>query len=638
MQGMNCCANRPARPAKPKETITVRGLCPLKLSWIQCVNSLAGLSEREGLCLFIPGCDSMDLRKRGEGWCHLKELPLRITLLGIASQYVHSSLAPYCLKAGLKAYAALPHEAHVVEGTVNEPPVGLLDRIFVSRPDLLGISCSIWNITAVAGLLPPLRAALPNCVIVLGGPEVSFHAEKTLKACPEADFIISGEGERPLAMLADALCGAGGTEEIPGLCFRENGGVRANPPADPNGEWPSPVGSEYLRALNGRIAYIETSRGCPFSCAFCLSGRGDRPRACSLDRAFREILLLANSGTQTIKFVDRTFNADRARAKALLRFIAGEAGKGIPGPVVFHFEIAGDLLDGETLEIISAAPPGLFRFEIGLQSIQEDTLRRVRRRTDMKRLIEMTRRLIACGRARVHLDLIAGLPGESLEMFLRGFDAAYLLRPHELQLGFLKLLHGSAMREEPETYPCAFDPLPPYEVMSTPSMSGEDLSALHLMERALDRMHNSGRFMGTLKYLTGEAGIRPCELFLLLGKAIRAEEEGRGPLSLDALTNLVYARLTEYLPEQAGLLRNLILTDRLASTKTSVLPAALRQEGKGLHEARRILSRLFPRTAGVPRAVGLLSEQGGSKAVFCDYVRKDPVTGQYPVNAVRLPL
>ncbi len=567
-----------------------------------------------------------------------KGLPLRITLLGIASQYVHSSLAPWCLQAGLKAYAALPHEALVVEGTVNEPPEGLKNRVISTAPDLLGISCTIWNIRTISGLLPPLRAALPDCVIVLGGPEVSFCAEETLCALPEADYVISGEGELPFARLADALGGIGRLKEVPGLYFREDGRIRANPPMDQSGEWPSPVGPGYLQALNGRIAYIETSRGCPFSCAFCLSGRGDRPRACSLDRACEEILLLANSGTQTVKFVDRTFNADRERAKVLLRFIAGEAGKGIPGSVVFHFEIAGDLLDEETLDIISFSPPGLFRFEIGLQSMDETTLRRVRRRTDMKRLTDMTGRLIACGRARVHLDLIAGLPGETLHMFLRGFDEAFLLRPHELQLGFLKLLHGSAMREEPETYPCAFDPLPPYEVKSTPFMSEGDMSDLHIIEHALDKLYNSGRFIGTLKYLTGDAGIRPSELFFLLGEAIRTEEEGRGPLSLDALTNLIYARLAERLPGEAGLLRDLMLTDRLASTKTSVLPAALKQEGTGLHEARQILFRLFPRTAGVPRAVGLLSEQGGSKAVFCDYVQKDPVTGLYPVNSADLPL
>ncbi len=563
--------------------------------------------------------------------------PLRITLLGIASQYIHSSLAPWCLKAGLTAHAAAPHEAHVVEGTVNEPKEGLLDRVISTAPDLLGISCYIWNIMTVAGLLPRIRAALPECAVVLGGPEVSFCAEETLGAFPEADYVISGEGEMALSRLADALCRLGSLGEVPGLYFLEGGLLRANPPMEQKGEWSSPVGPEYLQALNGRIAYIETSRGCPFSCAFCLSGRGDRPRACSLERACDEILALAHSGTRTVKFVDRTFNADKGRAKAILRFIAGESGKGIPGEICFHFEIAGDLLDDETLDIISAAPPGLFRFEIGLQSMNETTLRRVRRRTDMKRLTDMTGRLIACGRARVHLDLIAGLPGETLQMFLRGFDEAFLLRPHELQLGFLKLLHGSAMRDEPETYPCAFDPLPPYEVRSTPFMSAEDLSDLHLMERALDKTHNSGRFTGTLRYLTGEVDFRPCELFLLLGRAIREKEEGGRPLSLDALTNLVYACLAERLPGDAVLLRDLMLLDRLASTPTSVLPAALKQRETGLREVKRTLSLLFPRKAGVSRAIGLLSSQDGVRVAFCDYLLKDPVTGLYPVQVVRMP-
>ncbi len=570
----------------------------------------------------------MSLGRRGPG------RPLRVTLLGINSQYVHSSLAPWCLKAGLTAYARAEHKAAVVEGTVNEPPEGLLGRVAATGPDLVGISCYIWNIRTVAALLPSLKAAMPDCAIVLGGPEVSFRAESTLRDFPDADFLIAGEGEQPLAMLADALCGLGVLETVPGLCRREGDTVIAQAPCQHQGEWPTPYCPAYFEALGGRIAYVETSRGCPYSCAFCLSGREDRPRSLPLERAYKEILLLANSGTVTVKFIDRTFNAERTRAKAILRFILHHAGREIPTGVCFHFEIAGDLLDEETLEIIKSSPPGLFRFEIGLQSMDESVLRGVRRWTDMALLKGNVTQLIASGRARVHLDLIAGLPGEDLEGFARGFDAAYRLRPQELQLGFLKLLHGSAMREEPERYPCAFDPLPPYEVRATPWLGTEGLETLHTVERALDRLHNSGRFRSTLAYLTGEAGLRPFDLFLLLGQAIREGEEGGRPLSLDALTGLVYGYLSARFPGEAAALRDLMLRDRLASTPTSVLPECLRAREPRLREAKRALSRLYPRKAGVTRAVGWLCAGSETGVVFCDYERRDPVSGLYPVRGV----
>ena len=306
---------------------------------------------------------------------------------------------------------------------------------------------------------------------------------------------------------------------------------------------------------------------------------------------------------------------------------------------VRHFALQpGDLLDDDTLALIEEAPAGLFQFEIGLQSMDETTLRRVRRGTDMAHLTRQVTRLIRCGKAHVHLDLIAGLPGEGLEAFARGFDAAFALRPHALQLGFLKLIHGSAMRREQDLFPCDFDPLPPYQVRSTPWLSEEDLAVLKTAERALDKLYNSGRFTRTLRFLTGEGGLEPFALFLALGTSITQAEcaAAEGRLSLEALTNCVYYRLSELMPDSLPLLRDLMLQDRLATTSTSVFPACLKRKEPRLQAVKRALKSRFPRPEGVTRAIGFLYAGEEDRVVFCDYIKdgRHPVTNEYALQYV----
>lgn len=562
--------------------------------------------------------------------------PLSIQLLGISSQYVHASLAPWCLKKGLESYAKAPYTARVVEGTVNERPEQVLNRVAEVRPRVLAICCYIWNISYIRALLPRLRAVLPDTIMVLGGPEVSYRAEDALRSLPEADYLIAGEGELPLAKLLDALAGRGERDDVPGLCCRTARGLMLKPPYIHPAMPPSPIGSEYIEALQGRIAYLETSRGCPYSCAFCLSGRGEKLREQPLEEAFQDLLALAGSGAKTIKLVDRTFNANRRRAETILRFLSDKAKEGvIPPGITFHFEVAGDLLDEGTLAVVAGAPRGLFQFEIGLQSMDEDTLKAIRRKTDLDKWEHRVRKLIEAGTAHVHLDLIAGLTGEDLAAFIRGFDRVYALRPQALQLGFLKLIHGCAMREEPETYPCAFDPNPPYQVLSTPWMSKEDLDSLAVAETALNRLHNSGRFPRTLHYLTYTLGLAPYQLFFNLGQAIL--EAGDAAQSLDGLTNLLYGELARRYPEEETRLYDLLLLDRLASIPTTVLPRCLKRKDKRFFQVKRALEQRFPRPHGTARAVAFVYH-GAERAVFCDYAPelKDPVTELYPVAEVGL--
>lgn len=563
----------------------------------------------------------------------------QVALVAINSQYVHSALAPWCLKEGLRAYARQPHQAEVFEGTVNEAPDRLIQALVATKPDLLGLCCYIWNIEYVATLLPRLRAALPDSTIVLGGPEVSFRPEQVLQGFEAADFVIIGEGERPLAALVDALYAGGDVSSVPGLCRRTTAGPVSTAPQGQAKLPNMPDYAQMAQQLSGRLAYIETSRGCPYACAFCLSGREDPLRFWPLEQAHAAILTLASSGARTIKFVDRTFNAGKQRAVQILRFIHLQLGEGIPNGLTFHFEIAGDLIDQAFLDAVQAAPPGLFQFEIGLQSMDENTLHLVRRTTDMGLLRRQLQKLIDMGRAKVHLDLIAGLPEEDLDQFIRGFDQAYAMKPQMLQLGFLKLLHGSAMREDPVSYPLRFDQRAPYQVIQTPSLSAQDLNTLAITEFALDKLHNAGRFQQTLAFLTGPCSLSPFSLFFRLGLVMKAAQDALGVgifLSLDQLSQAVYQALVQMLPQHEGRLRDLMVIDRLCSTPTAKLPSFLRRSDPRFFRAKRALDSLYPRPQGLHRGLAFLYAGQKEQLIFCDYQSRHPVTGLFPYTRLDL--
>ena len=240
----------------------------------------------------------------------------RITaaIAALNSKYIHSALAPWYLLAGVAAYCGQNVSASVVEGTVNEELTAVAARIINKNPDVVGLGCYIWNIAFIRKLLPVIKDALPDAVVVLGGPEVSYSAGNILREEPLVNYVLSGEGEKPFAFLLNALANGASPDNIPGLCFRRGGDIVISPPCSSDEDPPHPYSAAYLAALGGRIAYLETSRDCPFSCAFCLSGREGSVRYFDIDRAKKDLLLLAGSGTQTVKLVDRTFNANRARS------------------------------------------------------------------------------------------------------------------------------------------------------------------------------------------------------------------------------------------------------------------------------------------------------------------------------------
>ncbi|MBQ2823466.1 MAG: DUF4080 domain-containing protein [Oscillospiraceae bacterium] len=548
---------------------------------------------------------------------------MKVVFVALNSKYSHASLAPWCLLAGIKKYAESDVEAFVCEGTVNEKEDVLFERVMGFEADLIGFCTYIWNVKTVLKLAERVKKARPGIVIVLGGPEVSYNAEDVLLKNDFVDCVVSGEGEEPIARLCDCLSLK---REIPdgyGICRRSGEGIIVNPPFISPEEPPSPYCDEFYEALGSRMPYIETSRGCPYSCAFCLSGRCGGVRFFDIERAKSEIISLAKKTASVVKFVDRTFNANKSRAKEIFRFICENYGREIPSGVCFHFEIAGDILDDETIELLNNAPHGAIQLEIGMQSFNEKTLSYINRKTDTEKLKKNILRLTERKNIHIHIDLIAGLPYEGMDSFADSFNTGFFLGADMLQMGFLKLLHGADMREESEKYPCEFADEPPYEVLSTPWLSREEMEILHKTEDALDRLCNSGRFKRTVEYIIAVSGKTPFEIFRDFG--IYAAEKGTAKISLDDYTALVLSYFSKQDGVDGRVLRDKMVCDRFATNSFGLLPETLKiHDPDLLNKARQHLNsnESTRQQRGIKRALAVLyseSEDGRYCGVYADY-------------------
>ena len=545
-------------------------------------------------------------------------------ICALNSKYIHSCLAPWCLLSACKSYCKANHSITVLEGTVNENQDKLSERILAGNAAAICFSCYIWNIEKVLYLCERIKLAKPETVIILGGPEVAYRQKDVLENNSFVDFVLSGEGEIVLPKLLDFLFGGLSPVKLDGVSLRENGElIIKNEVIGDSFDYPSPYTEEYFASLGGRIAYIESSRGCLFGCAYCLSGRCGKVKYRSLDDTKREILLLASSGTKTVKFIDRTFNCDNNRAVEILRFIRENIGTVIPEGVCFHFEINAEILKDSFIDEVARFPRGAVQFEAGIQSTNAATLAAIGRRSDKVRLFSSIGRLVALGNCHIHTDLIAGLPCESLESFVAGFNECYALGANMLQLGFLKLLHGSPLREG--SYNCTFSSNPPYEVVSTPTMSKADIESLRTAERELDRLHNSGRFTRTLCYLLEATGFTPFELFCFIGERL-----AEASLHLDLYTDKLYGIFSALDSIEAERLRDCMLYDRIATNNSGIIPKSLYRGDIRLRRVKHMLSLEYPPEKGISRSVGVLYTE--KKVIFCDYGKKDAVTGEYGVT------
>lgn len=506
---------------------------------------------------------------------------MKTVIVALNSKYIHSSLAPWYLKAACGEGCG---EVRVHEGTINENLEQILSSIYLEKADVVAFSCYIWNISHVMKLAESLKRLVPGIVIVLGGPEVSYDVQDFMEENSFIDHIISGEGERPFRQLLEQLkTGEDDLDGINGLAYRKAGRIYFNNTGKESETLDgiiSPYSEEMLSAIKGRIAYFEASRGCPFSCSYCISSISSSVRRFSTERVEEDLEKLVKSGVRQIKFVDRTFNCNKTMAKEILSSIIIRYRS---SGVNFHFEAAADLFDDEMLNLLSEAPAGLIQLEMGIQTANETALKEINRKTDLDKLSSNIIRLMNMRNMNIHLDLIAGLPFEDIHSFRKSFNFAFGFHPHQLQLGFLKLLKGSGLRRNSEMYGYKFRKYAPYEVLCSSSLSYEELLELKGIEEMLERYYNSGRFFASLKFLLSYFK-SPYEFFQEIDRLYRE----KGGYSRSVPGRELYAILLEYC-RTAGLdakrLNDLLRFDFFVSDNSGNLPCGLdRRIEKGFRE------------------------------------------------------
>lgn len=423
---------------------------------------------------------------------------MKTLLIAINAKYIHSNLAVYSLKASAGQWK---DEVEIAEYTINHLREDILADIYRRKPDVAAISCYIWNMEYVQSLLKDLKKVLPEVDIWLGGPEVSYDCEEVLVREPSVRGIMAGEGESTFRELLGWYHGEGSLAEIKGLVYRDEAGkfcrtgVREYEKLD---ELPFVYGD--MTKFQNRIIYYESSRGCPFSCSYCLSSIDKRVRFRSLPLVKKELAFFLEQKVPQVKFVDRTFNVNHARTKELLRFIK-ENDNGITN---FHFEISADLLDDEEIGLLNSLRPGLVQLEIGVQSTDGQVLTAIHRAVDFDVIVDKVRRIQKGRNVHQHLDLIAGLPYGTLKEFRSSFNDVYSLRPQQFQLGFLKVLKGSEMGRRAEEFGVVRTDRPPYEVLSTDWLSYGEVLKIKGIEEMVEVYYNSWQFARTVELLTEE--------------------------------------------------------------------------------------------------------------------------------------
>lgn len=423
-------------------------------------------------------------------------------LVAVNARFSHTNLAVRSLKLALDA-AGIP--AAFVEYTINQPVREILADIVSRAPDRLLFSCYIWNIRQVEQLGSEFRALFPDIPILLGGPEVSFDPEDRLARYGWADGILCGEGELIIAQVL--------SEPHPRGIFR------ASRFADLDA-LPFPYSD--LASLPNRVLYYESSRGCPYGCSYCLSSADRTVRFRSLPLVFDDLQKLLDARVMQVKFVDRTFNLRPDRASAIWQYLAAHDN----GYTSFQMELGGDLTTPDQLRLLQTVRPGLFQFEIGVQSTCAAALAAAARPTDLQTLRDNVCTVGAFGNIHQHLDLIAGLPLEGFERFAQSYDEVFAMRPHQLQLGFLKLLRGSRLYEQREQYGLVYSETPPYEILQTPQLSFHEICRIKRVEEMTELYYNSGRFQNQLACLLRDCP-SPFRMFLALSERMPAQNVGK---------------------------------------------------------------------------------------------------------------
>ena len=548
---------------------------------------------------------------------------MKIILAACNAKYIHSNLAVYDLQAYARQY-----QQHILlkEYTINQQKDEIMKDLYEEKPDVICFSCYIWNISFVKELAEDLKKVLPSVPFWAGGPEVSFDAEAFLAANPAFDGVMVGEGEETFLELAGYYVDhEKSLEQIRGIAFRKENQVLHNGWREIMDLSKVPFPYKDLQDFDHRIIYYESSRGCPFSCSYCLSSVDKKLRFRSLDLVRKELQFFLDHKVPQVKFVDRTFNCKHDHAMAIWKYIV-EHDNGVTN---FHFEIAADLLREEELELMATMRPGLIQLEIGVQSTNLQTLEAIRRKTDFSRICQIVERIHSFGNIHQHLDLIAGLPYEDYDSFHHSFNDVYALRPQQFQLGFLKVLKGSLMKQMEKEYGIVHKEKEPYEVLSTNWITYEDVLNLKKVENMVEVYYNSGQFENSLKYVET---LFPDSFTMYEALGRFYEQKGYDCISHNRLRR--YEILLEFIESlkqgdvQKGadaLVLDLYLREKLKSR-----PSFAKDQKA---EEKKIWA--YRKQENIPKTAHIQVFWDGRVLLF-DYEKKDPLTGNALTEEIRL--
>ena len=542
---------------------------------------------------------------------------MKILLAACNAKYIHSNLAVYNLKSCSGKYSP---QVVIREYTINQIKDEILKDIYLEQPDVICFSCYIWNISFVKELVPDLKKILPDADFWAGGPEVSYDAEQFLRKNPAFFGVMVGEGEETFQELAGYYIERKpeNLKEIRGVAFRNKDKV----PDIVHTGWRElmdlskvPFAYQDLAEFKNRIIYYESSRGCPFSCSYCLSSIDKKLRFRDVELVKKELQFFIDHKVPQVKFVDRTFNCKHDHAMAIWRYIT-EHDNGVTN---FHFEISADLLREEELALMKTMRPGLIQLEIGVQSTNPQTIRAIRRTMDFRKLKGIVDQIHSFGNIHQHLDLIAGLPYEGYESFHKSFCDVYALRPEQFQLGFLKVLKGSHMMEMTEEYKILYKEREPYEVLSTAWLTYGEILRLKMVESMVEVYYNSGQFKNTLVFLERyfEDAFR---MYEALGRFY--EKKGYSEISHSRM------RRYEILMEFAGEHSKIPLEEL---SDAMVLDLYLRENLKSrpsFASDQKPYERMiwnYRKAEGIPKTAHIERFRDG-KAVLFDYTGRDPLT------------
>ena len=548
---------------------------------------------------------------------------MKILLAACNAKYIHSNLAVYDLKAYSSDY---DKEVFLREYTINQPKDEILKDIYGSGADVVCFSCYIWNISFVRELIRDLAKILPETAFWAGGPEVSYDAEKFLTEMPEMTGVLVGEGEKTFHDLLEYyIDGKGSLGEIRGIAYRNGEEIRHNGWRELMNLSEIPFVYQHLEEFENRIIYYESSRGCPFSCSYCLSSIDKKLRFRDLELVKKELQFFLDHKVPQVKFVDRTFNCKHEHAMAIWKYIL-EHDNGVTN---FHFEVSADLLRDEEMDLMAKMRPGLIQLEIGVQSTNQETICAIHRHMDLDKLEKCVDRVHSFRNIHQHLDLIAGLPYEDYDTFHRSFNDVYQMKPDQLQLGFLKVLKGSLMKEEAEKYGIVHKEKEPYEVLSTKWLPYGDVLKLKAVESMVEVYYNSGQFQHTLEYLVPLAK----DAFTFY-ESLGAFYEKKGYSEISHSRMRRYEILLEYLQEETDvsvekasqkMLYDLYLREKLKKRPSfapdqKVYETAIWDYRKANH---------IPKTAHI-------EVFADGRAVLFDYERRDPLSNNAYTETIQL--